>query len=229
VVKSEAPSLGWLPVPHSRHSTVELAIGTCRHHLPMVASGGHPCQRQSASTRSHSGRWFDIRRYAILGVATGIPHIPLWLERRPPPIPLPVAASARFGMVGSSISGAALFYGLAIGTSSPSGADGQSGRTQSRKIGASTRRWFVGLCRVILRAWLYHHPREAIMKKHILLAIIVGTAVIATPVSFNWPSENHAAVVTLNSADARVGQPLSAGSVAGVHRRAARRAYRRGY
>jgi hypothetical protein len=48
---SEAPSLGWLPVPHSRHSTVELAIGTCRHHLPMVASGGHPCQRQSASTR----------------------------------------------------------------------------------------------------------------------------------------------------------------------------------
>ena len=44
VVKGEAPSLGWLPVPHSRHSTVELAIGTCRHHLPMVASEGHPCQ-----------------------------------------------------------------------------------------------------------------------------------------------------------------------------------------
>ena len=41
---------------------VEIAIGTCRHHLPMVANGGHPCQRQSASTRSHSGRWFDIRR-----------------------------------------------------------------------------------------------------------------------------------------------------------------------
>src|SRR5262249_54384158 len=84
----EAPSLGWLPVPHSRHSTVELAIGTCRHHLPMVASGGHPCQRQSASTRSHSGRWSDNRWWAILGTATGIsPPIPLWLERRPPGSP----------------------------------------------------------------------------------------------------------------------------------------------
>jgi hypothetical protein len=40
------PSLGWLPVPHSRHSTVELAIGTCRHPpMPMVASGRH--QRHS--------------------------------------------------------------------------------------------------------------------------------------------------------------------------------------
>ena len=40
MVKSEAPSLGRLPVPHSRHSTVELAIGTLRHHLlPMVRTG----------------------------------------------------------------------------------------------------------------------------------------------------------------------------------------------
>ena len=60
------------------------------------------------------------------------------------------------------------------------------------------------------------------MKKHILLGIIVGTAVIATPVSFNWPSENQA-IVTLNSADAKVGKPLSAGSVAGVKRRQERR------
>ena len=64
------------------------------------------------------------------------------------------------------------------------------------------------------------------MKKHILLAIIVGTAVIATPVSFNQPSENHA-IVTLNSAEAKVGQPLSAGSVAGVKRREGRREKRK--
>ena len=64
------------------------------------------------------------------------------------------------------------------------------------------------------------------MKKHILLGIIVGTAVIATPVSFNQPSENHA-IVTLNSAEARVGQPLSAGSVAGVKRREGRREKRK--
>jgi hypothetical protein len=63
---------------------------------------------------------------------------------------------------------------------------------------------------------------SAIMKKYLMLGIIVGTAVIATPVSFNWPSEHHA-VVTLNSADAKVGKPLSAGSVAGVHRRQGRR------
>jgi hypothetical protein len=60
------------------------------------------------------------------------------------------------------------------------------------------------------------------MKKHLMLGIIVGMAVIATPVSFNWPSENQA-IVTLNSADAKVGKPLSAGSVAGVKRRQERR------
>ena len=96
MVKSEAPSLGWLPVPHSRHSTVELAIGTCRHHLPVVASGGHPCQRQSASTRSHSGRWSDNRWWAILGAATGIPNIPPVVRAEAAPrSPQPRAASAR--------------------------------------------------------------------------------------------------------------------------------------
>jgi hypothetical protein len=67
---------------------------------------------------------------------------------------------------------------------------------------------------------------EAIMKKQVMLGIIVGTAVIATPVSFNQPSENHA-IVTLNSAEAKVGQPLSAGSVAGVKRREGRREQRK--
>ncbi len=60
------------------------------------------------------------------------------------------------------------------------------------------------------------------MKKHLMPGIIVGMAVIATHVSFNWPSENQA-IVTLNSADAKVGKPLSAGSVAGVKRRQERR------
>jgi len=64
------------------------------------------------------------------------------------------------------------------------------------------------------------------MTKQVMLGIIVGTAVIATPVSFNQPSENHA-IVTLNSAEAKVGQPLSAGSVAGVKRREGRREQRK--
>src|SRR3954463_11498113 len=68
--------------------------------------------------------------------------------------------------------------------------------------------------------------REAIMKKQIMLAIIVGMAVIATPVSFNAPREDQA-IVTLNSAEAKVGQPLSATSVAGVNRRQGRREKRK--
>jgi hypothetical protein len=68
--------------------------------------------------------------------------------------------------------------------------------------------------------------REAIMKKQIMLGIIVGVAVIATPVSFNAPREDQA-IVTLNSAEAKVGQPLSATSVAGVNRRQGRREKRK--
>lgn len=68
--------------------------------------------------------------------------------------------------------------------------------------------------------------REAIMKKQIMLGIIVGVAVIATPVSFNAPREGQA-IVTLNSAEAKVGQPLSATSVAGVNRRQGRREKRK--
>jgi hypothetical protein len=64
--------------------------------------------------------------------------------------------------------------------------------------------------------------REAAMNKQIMLAIIVGMAVITTPVSFNAPREDQA-IVTLNSAEAKVGQPLSATSVAGVNRRQGRR------
>jgi hypothetical protein len=50
---------------------------------------------------------------------------------------------------------------------------------------------------------------------------------VAAPISVNWPSEDHA-VVTINSADAKVGKPLSATSVAGVNRRQGRREQRKG-
>jgi len=64
------------------------------------------------------------------------------------------------------------------------------------------------------------------MKKHILLGIIVGTAVIAMPVSLNLPSANSG-IVIVNTADAKVGKPLSATSVAGVNRRQGRREQRK--
>ena len=66
------------------------------------------------------------------------------------------------------------------------------------------------------------------MKKISTLAIIVGAALLtATPLSLQWSQKNVA--LSLDSADARVGRPLTATSVAGVHRRAHRRAYRHGH
>jgi hypothetical protein len=66
------------------------------------------------------------------------------------------------------------------------------------------------------------------MKRPTMLGIIVGAALLtATPFSLQWSQKN--VVLSLDSADARVGRPLTATSVAGVHRRATRRAYRRGY
>ena len=67
------------------------------------------------------------------------------------------------------------------------------------------------------------------MKKLSILAIIVGGALLAAaPFSFQWSPEKNV-VLSLDRADARVGRPLTATSVAGVHRRAYRRAYRPGY
>jgi hypothetical protein len=69
---------------------------------------------------------------------------------------------------------------------------------------------------------------EAIMKKLSMLGIIAGAALLtATPLSLQWSQKNVA--LSLDSADARVGRPLTATSVAGVNRRVHRRAYRRGY
>src|SRR5262245_3504177 len=69
---------------------------------------------------------------------------------------------------------------------------------------------------------------RAIMSKLSVLGIIVGAALLsAAPFSLQWSQKNVA--LSLDSADARVGRPLTATSVAGVNRRVHRRAYRRGY
>ena len=63
------------------------------------------------------------------------------------------------------------------------------------------------------------------MKKLTLLGIIGGAALLtAAPFSLQWSQKNVA--LSLDSADARIGRPLTATSIAGVHRRAYRRAYR---
>jgi hypothetical protein len=67
------------------------------------------------------------------------------------------------------------------------------------------------------------------MKKLSVLAIIVGGALLAAaPFSLQWSPEKNV-MLSLDRADARVGRPLTATSVAGVNRRVHRRAYRRAY
>jgi hypothetical protein len=63
------------------------------------------------------------------------------------------------------------------------------------------------------------------MKKLSLFAVSIGGALVcaAVPASFNWSS----AKFSLDTAEARVGRPLTATSVAGISRRVHRRAYRR--
>jgi hypothetical protein len=63
------------------------------------------------------------------------------------------------------------------------------------------------------------------MKKLRMLGIIGGAAILtAAPLSLQWSQKN--VMLSLGSAEAQIGQPPAAPSVAGVSRRVHRRAYR---
>ena len=67
------------------------------------------------------------------------------------------------------------------------------------------------------------------MKKLSVLSIMVGGALLAAvPLSPQWSAEKNL-VLSLDRADARIGRPLTPGSIAGVNRRVQRRAYRGAY
>ena len=68
------------------------------------------------------------------------------------------------------------------------------------------------------------------MKKiSVIGATLVAAAVLcAAPISLQQ-SQDKGLSLSVDKARARVGHPLTPGSVAGVHRRVERRAYRRGY
>ena len=68
------------------------------------------------------------------------------------------------------------------------------------------------------------------MRKLALIGTTVITAVIlsASPVSVKWSAERNVSV-SQDKAFAVVGRPATPGSIAGVARRSARRAYRHGY
>jgi hypothetical protein len=63
------------------------------------------------------------------------------------------------------------------------------------------------------------------MKKLILLGVVLSGALLAAaPVSLHW-SPAKTLSLSLDKAEARVGRPLTPGSVAGVNRRVHRRPY----
>ena len=63
------------------------------------------------------------------------------------------------------------------------------------------------------------------MKKLSLLGVTVGAALLcAAPFSLHWSQGNNLSL-SLDSAEARLGRPLTPMSVAGVNRRVHRRAY----
>src|SRR5215813_5421177 len=67
---------------------------------------------------------------------------------------------------------------------------------------------------------------RAIMKKLGMLGIIGGAALLTVaPVSLQWSQDEVS--LSLNSVNARTGRPLTATSIACVHRRVYRRTYRR--
>ena len=67
------------------------------------------------------------------------------------------------------------------------------------------------------------------MKKLSVLSIMVGGALLAAvPFSPQVSAEKNL-VLSLDRADARIGRPLTPGSIAGVNRRVHRRAYRGAY
>ena len=57
---------------------------------------------------------------------------------------------------------------------------------------------------------------------------LAASMLCATPVSLHW-SPTPTPSLAVDSADARIGRPLTATSVAGVNRRVHRRAYRNNY
>src|SRR6516162_4851719 len=68
------------------------------------------------------------------------------------------------------------------------------------------------------------------MKKiSVIGATLVAAAVLfAAPISLHL-SQDKGTSLSVDKAQARIGHPLTPGSIAGVHRRVERRAYRRGY
>ena len=68
------------------------------------------------------------------------------------------------------------------------------------------------------------------MKKiSVIGATLLGAAVLcAAPMSLHL-SQDKGMSLSVDPAQARIGRPLTPGSIAGVHRRYERRAYRRGY
>jgi hypothetical protein len=81
---------------------------------------------------------------------------------------------------------------------------------------------------LVLACWKEHyHTSKGVFdmrKVGLIGAMVVGAAVLsASPISVNWSATQSSPTLSQNKALAAIGKPLSAGSVAGVHRRQERR------
>lgn len=75
---------------------------------------------------------------------------------------------------------------------------------------------------------LQHGDQNMTGRAKVLGLIVSAVLLTAAPLSFHH-SPAKTLFVSLDRAEARIGRPLTPGSVAGVHRRVERRVYRRGY
>ena len=82
---------------------------------------------------------------------------------------------------------------------------------------------------ILVGSWVANLGETMMRKLTLIGATVVGAVVLsASPVSVKWSAERNLSV-SQDRAVAEVGRPGTPGSVAGVHRRAERRAIRRGY
>src|SRR3974390_1472088 len=69
--------------------------------------------------------------------------------------------------------------------------------------------------------------RASMTSKLSRLALATATGLVCLFINDSWSSTEQSTLIT--PANARIGHPLTPGSIAGVNRRVERRAYRRGY
>jgi len=100
----------------------------------------------------------------------------------------------------------------------------ESMRPVGKLIRATVSAIGITFCRLLDRGAAWSRGVRTMKKSNVLGLCIVSAVLCAAPFSLQW-SAMKLPSVSLDSAEARIGRPLTPFSVAGVHRRMYRRAY----